>query len=243
MAKVSDVILVSVLFSVFILKSATLWAAESEGKEGKVSAAQKSLEQTIPLTVANLKGHETLYKEGWFVITSSDKALEYAKQHSIDSSAQAITKAKQSIASRTEQYQAEVTEAVLSSVDRAKNLSNKGKQNTQDIFNATNLVSTQTWEHSGDRAVKAWQSVINGYLYLSDATDESLNALQQVPNDYQGNVKDDFNELFVKYQSLRDASTTDIQAQWDDALTLGEENFKQAYELSLIHISEPTRPY
>ena len=68
------------------------WAQNDE----QVATAKKPLSQVIPVTMANIKGQKTLYKEGWFVITSSEKALQYAKEHSIDSSAQALQKVKES---------------------------------------------------------------------------------------------------------------------------------------------------
>jgi hypothetical protein len=54
------------------------------------SGAKKSPSEIIPLTAANLRGHESLYREGWFIVTSTQRAFSYAKEHSIDSSAGAM---------------------------------------------------------------------------------------------------------------------------------------------------------
>ncbi len=230
MAKLSWLVIVGLL----VLKVGSLWASEEGTLEmsSAVTDLPKTVEQTVPLTMANLKGHETLYSEGWFVITSSEKALVYAKRHSIDSSGQAILKAKKSILSRTDKYQSDVLDTVSSSVDRANDLMNQGKENTQNILTNTDGLTAQEWAHSQQSAVDAWKSIINGYVYLSDATHDSVSALQSVPTKYQKNVKKDFNSLLEKYQSLREASTTNIQMQWDIALKQGEEHFKQAYEAS-----------
>ena len=40
-----------------------------------------TLDDMLPLTAANLRGHKMLYDEGWFIVTSSRQALTYAKQH------------------------------------------------------------------------------------------------------------------------------------------------------------------
>ena len=61
---------------------------------------KKSVADVIPLTMANMRGHEALYDEGWFVITSSKQALNYAKEKSVISSREAVTLAANSIAQR-----------------------------------------------------------------------------------------------------------------------------------------------
>ena len=230
MAKVSWLVIVNLL----VVMSAPSWAFEADdGKKESIATtintSKKSIEQTIPLTVANIKGHETLYNEGWFIITSSEKALAYAKQHSIDSSEQAIFKAKQSIKLRTEQYQNDVIDTASSSLVRTEDLMNQGTGRTKNILSNTKEITAQQWSRSQHSAVEAWQSVINGYVYLADATEDSIRALQNVPSDYQENVKQDFNDLFTKYQNLRKASATNIQKEWDGALKIGEAHFQQAY--------------
>ena len=230
MAKVSWLVIINLL----VFMSVPLWAGEAEEEKkdaviSSIDAPKKSVEQTIPLTIANLKGHESLYSEGWFIITSSEKAMDYAKQHSIDSSAQAITKAKNSIKLRTETYQNDVLDTASASLDRTEELMDQGTQRTKSILSNTNQLSAQQWSVSQQQAVEAWHSVINGYVYLADATEDSIRALQNVPGDYQENVKKDFDDLFTKYQHLRSNSATNIKNEWDNALTLGEAHFQQAY--------------
>ena len=82
MAKVSWLVIVNLL----VVMSAPSWAFEADdGKKESIATtintSKKSIEQTIPLTVANIKGHETLYNEGWFIITSSEKALALSLIH------------------------------------------------------------------------------------------------------------------------------------------------------------------
>src|SRR4051812_12975366 len=51
-----------------------------------MAADKKTPAEVIPVTAANLRGHESLYHEGWFIVSSTDKALRYAKEHAITSS-------------------------------------------------------------------------------------------------------------------------------------------------------------
>ena len=68
------------------------------------SSQSQTLEDVIPLTSANLRGHKMLYDEGWYVITSSKKSLEYAKEKSIRSSSSAIQEASLRMAAHSSGY-------------------------------------------------------------------------------------------------------------------------------------------
>ena len=207
-----------------------LWSAEEADTAIEASArGQKSLEQTIPLTVANLKGHETLYDEGWFIITSSQKALQYAKQHSIDSSAQTIEKITSSIKGRTEKYANKIDENLSSSVERGKNIYNTGHENSQKIFASTHDTAQKQWSFSKDNAANAWQDLITGYIYLGKNTEPSLKALSAIPANYADNINNDHQQLFKKFQYLREKSSTNIKSQWDGALVDAQAQFKNAY--------------
>ena len=71
--------------------------ASTQTSDAKADHASRTLEDVIPLTTANIRGHQMLYNEGWFVITSSRKAFEYAREKSIVSSGQAIREAQPEI--------------------------------------------------------------------------------------------------------------------------------------------------
>jgi hypothetical protein len=63
----------------------------NQAQETTTAGKEKvSVVDVIPLTVANLRGHKMLYNEGWYVVTSSSKALDYAKEKSLVSSKTAL---------------------------------------------------------------------------------------------------------------------------------------------------------
>jgi hypothetical protein len=191
---------------------------------------QKAVKDVIPLTIANLKGQQSLYQDGWFIITSSSKALNYAKQHSIDSSSRALKKLKDSVQNRSVEY----AQAMKSDVNTAGNTTQKllkeGTQNTQKIFVGTHASAQFEWQYSQEAAKQAWQSLVTGYVYLGQSTYASIEGLKAVPSGYSDGVRDDFNELFSSYKSLRDASQSNIKSHWDSALSDAETNFKAAYQ-------------
>lgn len=44
------------------------------------------------MTMGNLRGHKILYNEGWYVVTSSKKALSYAFERSIKLTGEQLNK-------------------------------------------------------------------------------------------------------------------------------------------------------
>ena len=45
-----------------------------------VPGEKQTVEDVIPLTMGNLRGHKMLYNEGWYIVTSSSKALDFAEE-------------------------------------------------------------------------------------------------------------------------------------------------------------------
>ncbi len=215
-------------FSLFMFFLSFAW-----GETGNNTQPQKkSVSDVIPMSVANFKGQKSLYKEGWFIITSSEKALAYAKQNSIDSSAQALSKAKSSISQRTSEYGQNLVADVVDSKKTTQQVFKGGTNNSQKIFKGTHAIAQQEWQYSKETASQAWQSLISGYVYLGESTKGSVAGLKAVPSGYSQGVRKDFNELFLNYKQLRDASSTNIKSQWDNALSDAETDFKNAYEES-----------
>ncbi len=193
------------------------------------ASQQKAVKDVIPLTIANLKGQQSLYQDGWFIITSSEKALNYAKEHSIDSSSSALQKVKDSVVVRSAEYGQAMQSDVRTAGKTTTKLFSGGTQNSQKIIAGTHALAQLEWQYSQETAKQAWQSLVSGYVYLGQSTKASIDALKLVPTGYSSGVREDFNELFLSYKYLRDASRSNITSHWDTALSDAETDFKSAY--------------
>jgi len=71
-----------------------------------------TVEDVIPLTMGNLRGHKMVYNEGWYVVTSSRKAFDFAKEHSIIRSGDALAEAVASAAGRGKDYKTNIASDV-----------------------------------------------------------------------------------------------------------------------------------
>ena len=70
----------------------------------KTAPEKKSVQDVIPITMANMRGHKALYDEGWFVVTSSKEAFAFAKENAVVRSGQAIDEAQKHIRRHTKEY-------------------------------------------------------------------------------------------------------------------------------------------
>ena len=200
--------------------------AQSEESE------KKSVSDTIPTTMANLRGHKELYEEGWFIITSSDKALAYAKEHSIDSSAEALQKLTSSVRQRTTIYQSDFIDDISQSGKTTSNIFQSGTNNSGDIFRGTHEFALKQWDFAGETSQQAWQTFSNGYLYLGKRTEESRNGLKSVPRDFYLGVSEDFSELADGLKEFNSKGSINIKENWVDAFDNAQTEFQTAYEES-----------
>lgn len=192
----------------------------------------QSVKEVIPTTIANLQGHKALYEDGWFIISSSEKALSFAKKHSIDSSAQAILKARDNLSQHSADYLDDIKDNVSDSGNTVKDVFVSGTERSQEILVGSHELAKKEWAYSQATATGAWQSLVSGYVYLGQRTQDSRTALMNVPSDYVDNVSDDFSELGSTFNNLYQGSSSKILGQWDNAYSRAVDEFQQGYDES-----------
>ena len=56
-------------------------------------AKSKSLEEVAPMTAASVGGHRSLYKDGFFIVNSTEKTFDYAREHMGEKSLKSVKRA------------------------------------------------------------------------------------------------------------------------------------------------------
>lgn len=214
----------TLLFSIALMLS-PLCASDSAPKT-------KTIEETIPVTMANLRGHQSLYSEGWFIVTSTEQALAYAKKHSIDSSASAIKKLNKNLSTRTQDFTSDLTNSIQSSANTTKRLYSSGSENTQAIFSNTHEFAQDQWEFAEDISARSWQTFSQGYLYLAERTEDSRNGFKNVPKVFFDGVTEDFSELASGIKEFNNQGSLNIKKNWERAFDQAHTEFNDAYEAS-----------
>lgn len=195
-------------------------------------AEKRTLEEIIPFTKANLRGHKNLYKDGWSVITSSEKALTYAYEHSITSSAQALIQLKEDLKQDTSNYAKNLIVSGKDGAESSKQIFTEGTQRTKDLFTRTHKLGASQFEYGKASFIKAWDKFSYGYLYYGERTEEDFDSFKAIPGDYYSHLKRDFSNIAELSQSMNDALSTDIRADWPGAMKKAVNVFKQEYETS-----------
>lgn len=193
---------------------------------------KKSVEDVIPLTMGNLRGHKMLYNEGWFVVTSSHKALDFAKKHSLTRSREALAEAAASAAGRGKDYTANVASDVKSAVAVDKRVRATGTDLTGDILKATHRAGKAELAYSSEAFRKAGESFIQGNLSLGKRTAEDRKELSSLPGNYFTDLKDDFSNIWELTSTANDRFAVKIETGWDKAFDKAASEFKKEYDRS-----------
>ena len=209
------------------VESALTSTAASTAPGGK-----QSVEDVIPLTMGNLRGHKMLYNEGWYIVTSSSKALDFAKKHSLTRSSDALADAAASAAGRGKDYTTNIGLDVKGAVEGGKRVVDTGTELTGDIFKATNRAGKAELAYSSEAFHKAGESFIQGNLSLGKRTAEDRKELAALPGNYFTDLKGDFSNIWELTSTANDKFAVKIEIGWDKAFDKATSEFKKEYDRS-----------
>ena len=194
--------------------------------------AKRTVEDVIPLTVGNLRGHKMLYNEGWFIVTSSSKALEYAKSKSIISSKHAVKLAGERSSGRAGGYKEGVKESLKASHQTGKDLVTGGTRLTGDILGATHKTAKAELAYAGDRFKKAVSVFVKGNISIVERTEADRQELMDLPGNYFTNLKSDFSNIWEMTTAANDSFAGKIEVSWDSAFERASREFQAEYDKS-----------
>ncbi len=197
-----------------------------------VEPQSQPLEDVIPLTSANLRGHKMLYDEGWYVITSSKNALAYAKEKSIRSSSAAIKEASRRMVAHSSEYTSTLDSHLQRSLETGKSLVQSGTERSGAILDGTRSLTQTEWVYATQHFGDAWEKFIHGNLSLSERTQRDREALLALPGHEFDSLKQDFSNIWDITETLRENFSGRIQVSWDAAFQQAGRDFLAEYEWS-----------
>jgi hypothetical protein len=205
---------------------------EKQPVDTNADKTSRTLEDVIPLTVANLRGHQMLYNEGWFIITSSRKALEYAQAKSIAASDEAIRAVQQRFMSHSVEYTESLNAGVQQSLDAGKKRLQTGTEQSGRILQHTGALAQSELAYARANLVNAWEQFIQGHLTLAKRTEEDRIALAGLPGGWFNSLHSDFSNIRQLTGSLREQLAGRIEVSWDAAFAHAGKEFREEYERS-----------
>ncbi len=203
------------------------------------AAPPRSPAQEVPAkgrhmdAVAEIKrGHEALWNEGWSYVSSSRDAINYARDHAITSSGQALSQAFKDAGRNTAAYGDGLKSAAKAGVQTGTDVYRAGSGLTDAEWDATGKLARKELDVAGATLGLAGATLLRGYITLSERTHEDWEALRAVPW-YKNFTADEFRNL---NRHLTDAFDHDvsphIEAGWGRAYDEAVAEFDAAYEQS-----------
>ena len=197
-----------------------------------VSPVKKTPSEIITVTQSNLRGHQSLYREGWFVVSSTEKAFAYAKQHALVSSGQAVSEAIQDTGKHSKEYGKELTESGKEGVQTGTQVLKKGTElSKRELAITSSLVKTE-WDYGSENMSLAWERFVKGNMTLTQRTEEDRQALAAIPGDWFQHLNSDFRNLNELTDTATQSMSTNIEGRWDEAFAEAHTDFNQSYQLS-----------
>lgn len=206
--------------------------ASDQSTRASDSPQSETLEDVIPLTSANLRGHRMLYDEGWYVITSSRKSLEYAKEKSISSSRVAMQDASRRLATHSAGYKTGLGTDLQRSYDTGKSLMQSGTERSGEILDRTKSMTQAEWTYATGHFGEAWEELIQGNLSLGKRTQQDREALLALPGHEFASLKSDFSNIWEITKVIHENFSGRIQVSWDAAFERAGRDFRTEYERS-----------
>jgi len=189
----------------------------------------KTTQDLIPITMANIRGHQNLYSEGWFFVTSSEQALAYAKATGVESAAQALVRFKVSKAELKNQKTQRLAVLKEESNQESAHEALKGQARSKGIQQATDETVADLNEKAKANATKSWQAFVQGNISLVKRTDEDRTELKNLPGNYFLKVKSDFSNLKSVVGDVTSSQSSSISGFWSNGFQKAAEEFDKEY--------------
>jgi hypothetical protein len=194
--------------------------------------AAKPPSEIIPITAANLRGQASLYHEGWFIVSSADNALAYAKEHSIASSGSAMRQMGTDISRRSSGLGGGLATAPSGGVEAGAKVLERGTALTKSELGATHAVAQGELDYANRGMQRAWDRFVKGNLALTERTASDRARLRELPGGYFEHLRSDWSNLNELTDDAKRKMSSGVEARWSDAFGEAKADFNRAYERS-----------
>ncbi len=206
--------------------------AEDRPHQPAQAGEAQSIEDVIPLTMGNLRGHKMLYNEGWFLTTSTSRALDYAKERSFVSSRTALEQVLAGYKKHSSEYAGSVKEGLQDSVRTGTDVVKTGTILSGDILASTQTLAKAELSYAQDRYKEAFHSFVQGNLSIASRTESERQELIALPGDYYRTLKGDFSNIMELTVEARRRFSGRIDANWEQAFQKAGSEFRIEYDRS-----------
>lgn len=210
--------------SLLLVLSCCLFSALAQEK--------KRVEEIIPATISNIKGHQHLYNEGWYVVTSTQKSLDFAYRKMISESGESLSQMGGTSQAALKGMAHGVTDNAKEAAKDSKVFFKKGTAASLDLRKSGNELSSSQFKRSKEGFQKSWESFTLGYIGLASQSKEDWKELKQSYTGFGDNVKEDFRDLKLWFESQGVNLSTKAESSWKESFSKARQEFQNEYEES-----------
>jgi len=186
----------------------------------------------MKITNSNLKGQVALYNEGWLLIPSAKKSLEYCQEKSIGSAKEAMQLWGHSLienASELKQSLKDNPELAKKIFQVAQKIS---KQAKNEIQKSTNSLMKSEYAYAMESFQGAWEKVLLGTIHLNQLTRNDRERIAAKILGLPSDIKDDMNNVKRWLTFLREDKGHEVSKVWDEAIQKASDEWQKEYEKS-----------
>lgn len=182
--------------------------------------------------MANLRGHVALHNEGWKVIPSTKKSLNYCYQKSIVTSKDAWRELAHNIKTDSVEFKESMKKNPGEAKDLLKKIHKMGTQHRKRVHKATKNTVKFEWRYGKESFKKAWDKLLLGTIHLSKRTKDDWWELKNIPGNFFKEVDQDFKKVKVIIKKLRGEKSKEIDVSWSESIKKASEEWNKEYKRS-----------
>jgi len=199
---------------------------------GPSAWAEKNLEELIPITMANLRGQQLVYNEGWYIIPSAKRSLEFCREKTILTYRQAAQKflAAQKIDMQKTWKSFHENNQHALAVNQF--LSEQGENGRKFIWEFSQKSLRASWKYSQDHFARAWESLLLGTVHVDTLTKDDFQELTSIPGNYFHNLSQDFKNMHAILRQIRGERAQRVEFKWSESFDQASQEWMHEYHRS-----------
>jgi len=220
----------SIMSLIFISLMISCTHTISEAQEADKS--KKKIEEVIPITMANLRGHKALHREGFFIIPSFNTTSTITKNFSVERSGRALSSYRKNLSGYYTRYSNELASDIRKSYNGSVKLYNFGTSSSRYLYSKTSQISLNTFDISKTFYKLSWQIFRDGNSNYLKRTEFDRYYLLNTPKETWMTMSGEFKNYFSKTDSSFAKVNDFIGLSWKESMAKGGSEFTKEYEKS-----------
>lgn len=190
------------------------------------------LDRALPRTMAGMRGHRMLFDEGWFVVSSSQNAWDYAREKSIRRSGEAMRMIAKNLHGQSLGFKEDVVDDAVRTYDQSVRVLEGGTLLSGAILSGSWDLAHKELDFTGQQFQRAYQRFVLGNISIVKRSSEELRQLKAVPGNYFDQLNEDFSNIRDLTDRVNRVVADKIALSWEDSFDKAARVFRFEYDQS-----------